>query len=210
MSLAYPILFHDCMPTLANFTICLHLHSIQFLSISYKFVWKYLIIKWTEWRIPPIFQWHCRVNLIMICIMSHNFNKILTCWFTFHQKKWVFTWNNLIKFNIFRGRMGNVRGWAGPLPYPAWYSKQLSLQHQILTRMRALGMTPVLPGFAGHVPSSVKQLYPSANISRLGDWGKFNSTYCCTHFLDPNDPLFQVSFSGVCESLLLRAFPIWL
>ena len=96
---------------------------------------------------------------------------------------------------FFRGRMGNMRGWGGPLPYPSWYKAQLSLQHKILTRMRSFGMKPVLPGFAGHIPYAVKALYPKANIVRLGDWGNFNSTYCCTYFLDPTDPLFQVCFS---------------
>ncbi len=54
-------------------------------------------------------------------------------------------------------------------------------------------MKPVLPGFAGHVPSAIKTLYPDSKIYRLGDWGSFNSTYCCTFFLDPSDSLFQVS-----------------
>ena len=92
----------------------------------------------------------------------------------------------------FRGRMGNMRGWGGPLPYPTWYQSQLALQHKILKRMRDFGMIPVLPGFAGHVPAAIKTLYPTANVLRLGDWGGFNSTYCCTYFLDPNDSLFQV------------------
>lgn len=88
--------------------------------------------------------------------------------------------------------MGNMRGWGGPLPYPTWYQSQLALQHKILNRMRDFGMIPVLPGFAGHVPAAIKSLYPSAKILRLGDWGRFNSTYCCTYFLDPSDSLFQV------------------
>ena len=90
--------------------------------------------------------------------------------------------------------MGNMRGWGGPLPYPSWYTTQLALQHKILARMRAFGMKPVLPGFAGHIPYAVKALFPKANIVRLGDWGSFNSSYCCTYFLDPTDPLFQVYY----------------
>ncbi|XP_065053956.1 alpha-N-acetylglucosaminidase-like isoform X1 [Rhopilema esculentum] len=89
------------------------------------------------------------------------------------------------------GRMGNMRGWGGPLPYPSWYNNQLALQHKILKRMRGFGMKPVLPGFAGHIPPAIMKLHPDAKIMRLGDWGKFNSTYCCTYFLDPSDPLFH-------------------
>lgn len=50
--------------------------------------------------------------------------------------------------------MGNIQGWGGPLPQ-TWINKKLLLQHKILERMRSLGMVVVLPGFAGHVPSSV-------------------------------------------------------
>ena len=50
--------------------------------------------------------------------------------------------------------MGNMHGWGGPLPQ-SWIDDQLALQLKILTRMRGLGMIPVLPGFAGHVPISI-------------------------------------------------------
>jgi len=53
-----------------------------------------------------------------------------------------------------RARMGNIHGWGGPLPQ-SWIDNQLALQHKILDRMRALGMIPVLPGFAGHVPIAI-------------------------------------------------------
>ena len=88
--------------------------------------------------------------------------------------------------------MGNLRGWGGPLP-SSWHKNQLQLQHKILDQMRAFGMTPVLPGFAGHVPEGLTRVFPKANVSRLGDWGHFNSTYCCTYLLDPTDRLFKVS-----------------
>ncbi|EDO46476.1 predicted protein [Nematostella vectensis] len=87
-------------------------------------------------------------------------------------------------------RMGNMHGWGGPLP-STWYGMKLNLQHKILAAMRNFGMTPVLPGFAGHVPAGLLRLYPKANVSKLGDWGNFNSTYCCTYLLEPSDPLFQ-------------------
>ena len=62
----------------------------------------------------------------------------------------------------FRGRMGNLRGFGGPLP-SSWIQNQLALQHNILNRMRSLGMIPVLPGFAGHVPSAITKIYPSVS-----------------------------------------------
>ncbi|XP_076077103.1 alpha-N-acetylglucosaminidase-like isoform X5 [Mytilus galloprovincialis] len=87
-------------------------------------------------------------------------------------------------------RMGNMRGWGGPITQ-TWLNDQLILQHKILDRMRAFGMIPVLPGFAGHVPEALSRLHPKANVSRLRDWGRFNETYCCTYLLDFGDPLFK-------------------
>ncbi|PHT60524.1 Alpha-N-acetylglucosaminidase [Capsicum baccatum] len=66
-------------------------------------------------------------------------------------------------------RMGNLHAWGGPLSQN-WLNIQLALQKQILSRMIELGMTPVLPSFSGNVPAALKKIFPSANITRLGDW----------------------------------------
>ncbi|PIA30261.1 hypothetical protein AQUCO_05700157v1 [Aquilegia coerulea] len=88
-------------------------------------------------------------------------------------------------------RMGNLHAWGGPLQQ-SWLDQQLALQKLILTRMVELGMTPVLPSFSGNVPASLKRIFPSANITRLGDWNTVNGDprWCCTYLLDPSDPLF--------------------
>ena len=57
------------------------------------------------------------------------------------------------------GWMGNVDGLGGPVP-KSWMEKHKVLQQQILQRERALGMTPILQGFTGHVPESVKEVFP--------------------------------------------------
>uniref|UniRef100_A0A8C8R5U4 Alpha-N-acetylglucosaminidase n=1 Tax=Pelusios castaneus TaxID=367368 RepID=A0A8C8R5U4_9SAUR len=88
-------------------------------------------------------------------------------------------------------RMGNLHTWAGPLPL-AWNLKQLYLQYRILERMRSLGMIPVLPAFAGHVPRGVLRAFPRINVTRLGSWSNFDCTYSCTYLLDPGDPMFPV------------------
>ncbi|XP_076077095.1 alpha-N-acetylglucosaminidase-like isoform X4 [Mytilus galloprovincialis] len=87
-------------------------------------------------------------------------------------------------------RMGNMRGWGGPITQ-TWLNDQLILQHKILDRMRAFGMIPVLPGFAGHVPEALSRIHPKANISQLGDWAGFSKKFCCTYLLDFGDPLFK-------------------
>ncbi|XP_077981235.1 alpha-N-acetylglucosaminidase-like isoform X2 [Glandiceps talaboti] len=86
-------------------------------------------------------------------------------------------------------RMGNMRGWGGPLPQ-SWHGIQVQLQHKILERMRAFGIIPVLPAFAGFVPKAFARVFPNANLTRLSDWGRFNDTYCCSYLLSPQDPLF--------------------
>ncbi len=85
-------------------------------------------------------------------------------------------------------RMSNLDHWGGPLPQ-SWLDHQLELQKQIVNRERELGMTPVLPAFAGHVPAALKEAQPDAKISKLGFWGGFEDKYR-SHFLDPLDPLF--------------------
>ncbi|KAK6928768.1 Alpha-N-acetylglucosaminidase, tim-barrel domain [Dillenia turbinata] len=50
----------------------------------------------------------------------------------------------------------------------------------------------VLPSFSGNVPAVLKEIFPAANITRLGDWNTVNGDprWCCTYLLDPSDPLF--------------------
>ncbi|XP_061369642.1 alpha-N-acetylglucosaminidase-like [Gastrolobium bilobum] len=88
-------------------------------------------------------------------------------------------------------RMGNLHGWGGPLPQ-SWFDQQLILQKKILARMYELGMTPVLPGFSGNVPAALKYIFPSAKITRLGNWFsvKNDLRWSCTYLLDATDPLF--------------------
>ncbi|KAI4336090.1 hypothetical protein L6164_014662 [Bauhinia variegata] len=88
-------------------------------------------------------------------------------------------------------RMGNLHGWGGPLPQ-SWFDRQLILQKKILARMYELGMTPVLPAFSGNVPAALKYRFPSAKITRLGNWFSVKSDprWTRTYLLDATDPLF--------------------
>ncbi|XP_024970214.1 alpha-N-acetylglucosaminidase-like isoform X2 [Cynara cardunculus var. scolymus] len=88
-------------------------------------------------------------------------------------------------------RMANLHGWGGPLPQ-SWLDQQLAMQKKILARMYELGMTPVLPAFSGNVPAALKNVYPSAKITHLGNWFTVDSNpkWCCTYLLDASDPLF--------------------
>jgi alpha-N-acetylglucosaminidase len=87
-------------------------------------------------------------------------------------------------------RMGNLRRWGGPLD-DGWIQSQADMQKQIMARIREFGMINVLPGFAGHVPAELKDLFPNAHFTRNSGWSGFDSTYSDDYLLQPNDPLFM-------------------
>lgn len=86
-------------------------------------------------------------------------------------------------------RMGNVNKHGGPLPR-GWIDAQESLQKKILARMRALGMTPVVPAFSGFVPEAFTRIHPEARVYDIGSWGGFTGEYT-THILSPASSLFR-------------------
>ena len=86
-------------------------------------------------------------------------------------------------------RMANIDHWEGPLPM-SWIDGQAALQKRILERSRSFNMKPVLPAFAGHVPKALKDRFPNAKITSLGEWGNFSEHYQ-SYFLDSFDPLFN-------------------
>jgi alpha-N-acetylglucosaminidase len=84
-------------------------------------------------------------------------------------------------------RMGNINYFDGPLPQ-GWMDQKRQLQKKILTRMRELAMTPIVPAFSGHVPEGFKRAYPDARTFTLLWGGGFRNTMprlSKTFFLDP-------------------------
>ena len=82
--------------------------------------------------------------------------------------------------------MGNIDSHCGPMPQ-SFIDFQIDLQKRILARERELGMTPVVPAFAGFVPGDFAVAHPQAKIARSTAWAGFEPTY----LLQPGDPLFQ-------------------
>ncbi|MBN2652151.1 MAG: alpha-N-acetylglucosaminidase N-terminal domain-containing protein [Spirochaetales bacterium] len=68
-------------------------------------------------------------------------------------------------------RMGNIAGWNNQMP-DSYFQKQVELTHKILDRLRELGMTPIIPAFAGFVPDSINKYYP-ATVTKL-KWANFS------------------------------------
>lgn len=82
-------------------------------------------------------------------------------------------------------QMNNLEGWGGPNP-DSWYVQQAELQKKILKRMREYGIEPVLPGYAGMIPSNAKGKL-NLNVTNPGLWCGFPRPA----FLQPTDENFE-------------------
>lgn len=71
--------------------------------------------------------------------------------------------------------MNNLQGHGGPNP-DWWYERQAQLGKQINERMKSLGIEPVLPGFAGMVPSDFTKKTGIAATTQ-GNWCGFVRPY---------------------------------
>lgn len=85
-------------------------------------------------------------------------------------------------------RMGNMAKLDGPLS-ETWHNDQIALQHQILDRERALGMHPIVLGFAGFVPPALPRVREGVKLQRL-PWGGFHGDYL-NNILSPDAPCFS-------------------
>ncbi len=85
-------------------------------------------------------------------------------------------------------RMGNLNTWDGPLS-DEWQKSQIKLQHQIINRMRELGMLPIAPAFAGFVPMAFAEKHPDIKFKHL-KWGGFDEKFNA-YVLPPDSPFFE-------------------
>lgn len=68
--------------------------------------------------------------------------------------------------------MQNLTSIGGPLP-DAWFGRRVELARRMHDRMLALGIRPVLQGFAGMVPLDFGKKRPDAEVIRQGGWCAF-------------------------------------
>jgi len=95
--------------------------------------------------------------------------------------------------------MGNIQGWGGPMPQTMIASRQL-LQQRMMSRMKELGIRPVLQGFYGMVPSDLRNK-TKAHIIDQGNWGAFKRP----DILDPTDTAFS-RIAGIYYREMQRAY----
>ena len=82
--------------------------------------------------------------------------------------------------------MGNLEGWGGPVS-DEYIEEQVKLQKKIISRMKELGIQPILPGFYGMVPLAMKKKFPESDIRDQGLWaGGFRRPA----FISPTDNKF--------------------
>jgi len=87
-------------------------------------------------------------------------------------------------------RMGNLQAWGGPITR-TWITKRVTLQQQVLARMRSMGMRPALPCFSGFIPPAFVTKHPTVNYTQAADWNRFPGKYGRVDLLEPTDEMFQ-------------------
>ncbi|MCM1067657.1 MAG: alpha-N-acetylglucosaminidase [Muribaculaceae bacterium] len=87
-------------------------------------------------------------------------------------------------------RMLNVDRWDGPLPQ-SYIDAQEALQKKIVERARELGMKPILPAFAGHVPPALGEVFPEVKIHPMSKWGGLDPEKYRSYFIEPTEALFD-------------------
>ncbi|XP_003743422.2 alpha-N-acetylglucosaminidase [Galendromus occidentalis] len=152
-------------------------------TASYSFVWW----QWPRWQREIDWMAMNGINLplafsgqeIVAAEVFKTFGCNDTDLATFFSGPAFLSWN----------RMGNLRGFGGPLP-SSWQLQQQLLQKMILRRMRDFGMTPVVPGFNGFVPRAFERLHPAVSWSRASRWNNFPDEYAMLTFLAPTESFF--------------------
>lgn len=81
--------------------------------------------------------------------------------------------------------MGNMCCFDEPISMELLKKRAHSAQ-KLITMLRNLGITPVLPGYYGIVPADFAKLHPGAHVVTQGEWNGFTRP----GWLDPRDPQF--------------------
>ncbi|HEX4221180.1 MAG TPA: alpha-N-acetylglucosaminidase C-terminal domain-containing protein, partial [Pseudonocardiaceae bacterium] len=80
----------------------------------------------------------------------------------------------------------NMSNFADPIPLDLM-RRRVELGNRIAERMRELGVTPVVPGFLGFVPTDFGSRHPGVDVIAQGNWG----AYVRPSLLNPVEPLFR-------------------
>lgn len=150
---------------------------------SYSFTWW----QWDDWQRHIDWIAMQGITLTLAPVQEHVWEKVyLELGLTKNEIDDHFSGPSFLAWQ----RMGNIRGWGGPLSRQYKLSSN-ALQKKIIKNLRDLGIAVALPAFAGHVPIAFKRIYPNVTFTPVSHWNNFPDEYCCPLFIDPIDPLFQ-------------------
>ena len=136
-------------------------------------------------------EWQRRIDVLAL----HGINEVLV----YEGQEAVYQQT----FEEFNYSAQDMRNWIPQPAHQSWWllqnmcctdapiSQQLidqrvRLGQKMTKRLRSLGMTPVLPGYFGTVPTDFEQRNPGANTVPQGTWNRLERP----DWLDPTDPLF--------------------
>ncbi len=159
-----------------------HRFFLNYCTFGYTLAWW----KWNDWE--RLIDWMALNGVTMALANTGQEAIWQDVWeemgLTAQQTREYFTGPAFLPWH----RMSNIDGWDGPLPQK-WIDSQARLQKKIVKREASLGITPILSAFNGHVPSTLKELYPDADIRQLSRWSGFPDNYTCW-YLSPSDTLY--------------------
>ncbi|KAK3834165.1 MAG: tim-barrel domain-containing protein [Linnemannia elongata] len=91
-------------------------------------------------------------------------------------------------------RMGNTQGsWAlqnDTAFKNEWINSQWELQGQIMQRMQAFNITPIMPSFQGFVPRKLPEKFPNVRFDKSSIWAGMPKEFTQVTFLPSTDTLF--------------------
>ncbi|KAF9541520.1 hypothetical protein EC957_003018 [Mortierella hygrophila] len=91
-------------------------------------------------------------------------------------------------------RMGNTQGsWATQNDTTFkndWINSQWELQGQIMQRMQAFNITPIMPAFQGFVPRKLPEKFPNVTFDKSSVWAGMPKEFTQVTFLPSTDALF--------------------
>ncbi|KAG0296885.1 hypothetical protein BGZ96_008240 [Linnemannia gamsii] len=91
-------------------------------------------------------------------------------------------------------RMGNTQGsWATQNDTAfkdEWINSQWELQGQIMQRMQAFNITPIMPSFQGFVPRKLPEKFPNVKFDKSSVWAGMPNEFTQVTFLSSTDALF--------------------
>ena len=164
-------------------------------TFGYSFPF-YSTVDWQE-EIDRIALWGINAPLLPIGLEAAEWDVYGAMGLTLEEMQEWFSGHSHLPWQ----RMANIKKLAGPLPLAA-IEAQRSLGVAVSEMMTSFGMTPVLNGFAGHVPDALRRIAPSANISQSSDWGGVGCNESCVALLEPSDPLFSTLGAALNKRVL--------